>query len=138
VEKDKLKEITEAWQKETDEYVLKAVTKNLNEYPPEVRVIIREEAVKRGLIAYEITDADSDGLKFDVTITESGKDILVDADERRPKVVSIKLAKTIVIFFSICAVVGVVGVIFGLPEGILTAASGCVVYMAIEKIWSRR
>ena len=50
MEESKIKEIAAAWQSEIDSYVLKAATENINEYPPEVRIIIRDEALKRGLL----------------------------------------------------------------------------------------
>ncbi|MGB2806661.1 MAG: hypothetical protein WBC22_02895 [Sedimentisphaerales bacterium] len=46
----KIQEIKALWQEEIDEWVLKAVTKDLYEYPPEIQTIIREEAVQRGLL----------------------------------------------------------------------------------------
>ena len=60
-----LDEVKECWEKETDNYLVKAATIDLHEYPPEVQEIIKNEVKKRGLkgakfttssIAKEITD----------------------------------------------------------------------------------
>jgi predicted Zn finger-like uncharacterized protein len=48
-----LAEIKSAWQNESDEWVSKAVTTNIDQYPPEVAKIIQEEAIRRGLITQE-------------------------------------------------------------------------------------
>ncbi len=45
-----LQEIRKLWQQEMDKYVLEAATKDINEYPPDVRTVIQEEALKRGLL----------------------------------------------------------------------------------------
>ena len=44
-----LDEIKKSWEKETDNYLVKAVTIYLHEYPPEVQEIIKNEVIKRGL-----------------------------------------------------------------------------------------
>ena len=44
-----LEEIKELWKAETDEWVWKAATKNINEYPIEIQAIIKAEAVQRVL-----------------------------------------------------------------------------------------
>ena len=44
-----IEEIKELWKAETDEWVWKAATKNINEYPVEVQAIIKAEAVQRVL-----------------------------------------------------------------------------------------
>ncbi len=46
----KIQEAKALWQGEIDEWVLKAATKDLYEYPPDIQTIIREEAVQRGLL----------------------------------------------------------------------------------------
>ena len=43
-------EIKEMWAKEVDDYLLKAATEDLNNYPEEVQRVIIEEAHKRGLV----------------------------------------------------------------------------------------
>lgn len=45
-----IEEIKKLWQQEPGEVVLKAVTEDKEEYPPEIQNIIQEEAVKRGLL----------------------------------------------------------------------------------------
>jgi len=46
-----IEEIKKLWQQEPrDDYVLKAATKDKNEYPPEIQTIIKEEAIRRGLL----------------------------------------------------------------------------------------
>lgn len=45
-----LEEAKRLWQQESDRYVLKAATEDIEEYPPEVRAIINEEAIRRGLL----------------------------------------------------------------------------------------
>jgi len=131
----KLEKVREAWEKETDEWLLKTATKNLNQYEREVRVIICEEGVKRGLIAYEVKEAAPHDIEFQVTVTEKGQDISAELEETAPKVVSIKLVKTIVVFVSVAAVFGVIGLIFGVSAGILSAGGGYIMYMAMRKIW---
>jgi hypothetical protein len=135
VEKEELRKITEIWQKETDEWVLRAVTQNIDEYPPEVRTIIRDEAVKRDLITYEVNQEDTDKHQENIVIKTKGEDILNEATKISPRVVSVKLMKTIFILISIALVVLIVGLILGVPEGILAAVGGCAAYMAIRKIW---
>lgn len=46
-------EIKKTWQNEPDKWVLRAATKDIKEYPPEVAKIIRNEAINRGLITQE-------------------------------------------------------------------------------------
>lgn len=50
-----LDEIKELWEKETDNYLVKAATVDLQEYSPEIQEIIKNEVKKRGL----------EGTKFD-------------------------------------------------------------------------
>lgn len=51
-------EIIRSWQIVTDSYLLTALTKDMEEYPPSVRAIIEEEAMERGLVTRE-RDRDS-------------------------------------------------------------------------------
>ena len=73
------------WQGETDEWVLKAATENINEYPPEVRIIIRDEALKRGLLKYDLSKAGVKGLEFEAVKTDKGEDILTESEKTNPK-----------------------------------------------------
>lgn len=47
VDEKKIKEIIAAWQNEPDEWVLKAATEDIKDYPPEVQAVIKEEAKRR-------------------------------------------------------------------------------------------
>lgn len=46
-------EVKTLWQQEQDKYICKAVSEDLEEYSPEIQAVIREEALKRGLIKEE-------------------------------------------------------------------------------------
>jgi hypothetical protein len=48
-----LDEIKSQWEQEKDKYVLKAATEDLDEYSPEIQAIIKEEALRRGLVKEE-------------------------------------------------------------------------------------
>ena len=47
VDEKKIKEIIAAWQNEPDEWVLKAATEDIKDYPPKVQAVIKEEAKRR-------------------------------------------------------------------------------------------
>jgi len=70
-------------------------------------------------------------------VTDKGQGVFADVKERSPKVVSVKLGKTIIVLVLVGIVCGIVALIFGLPEGIITACGGYFVYLYIEKVWSR-
>ena len=46
-------EVKTLWQQEQNKYICKAVSEDLEEYSPEIQAIIKEEALKRGLIKEE-------------------------------------------------------------------------------------
>ncbi|MBC8179666.1 hypothetical protein H8E88_00955 [candidate division KSB1 bacterium] len=46
--KEKIEEIKELWQKESDKWILQAV-KDIEQYSPETQAIIKDEAIRRGL-----------------------------------------------------------------------------------------
>lgn len=50
LKKEEIQKIRELWQKEADEWLIRAINQDVNEYPKEVIAIIQEEAEKRGLI----------------------------------------------------------------------------------------
>ena len=49
IDKSKLDEIKRLWEKEVDNYLIKAATVDFNEYPLEVQQIIKDEVNRRGL-----------------------------------------------------------------------------------------
>lgn len=53
--KKPLEELKNLWEQETDKYLMKAATKNIKEYPGEVRAIILDEVNRRGLTYEEPT-----------------------------------------------------------------------------------
>jgi len=59
--KEKIEEIKGLWQKEPDKWVLQAV-KDIEQYSPETRAIIKNEAIRRGLIKHYAGETGSNGL----------------------------------------------------------------------------
>lgn len=137
MDETKIREMTAAWQNETDEYVLKAATENINEYPPEIRIIIRDESLKRGLLKYDLSKAGVKGLEFEAVVTDKGGDILTESEEKSPKIFSLRVIKTYVALCVCAAIAGLIGLIFGLPESIITVVGGTIAYAVIQRIWAR-
>jgi len=134
----KIREIGAAWQNETDEYVLRAASEDIDEYPPEVRIIIRDEAVKRGLLKYELSKPGVKGLEFEAKITDKGKDILIESEGTSPRFFSVRVVKTCVALCTIGGIAVVVGFTFGLPESVITAIGAYVMLEAGDRIWASR
>ncbi|MBN2455789.1 MAG: hypothetical protein JXB29_04495 [Sedimentisphaerales bacterium] len=107
-------EIKAAWQDETDEWVLKAAIDNINKYTPEIRIIIRNEAVKRGLINYKISKAGPNGLEFEALTTKKGKFTLEEGVEKDTKVFITKSTKSIFILTTIALISLLIGSMWGL------------------------
>ena len=65
-----IEEIRKLSRQETDKWVLKAVTKNIGEYPPEIQAVIREEALRRGLIEYKDIEDSQKSLEAKASVCE--------------------------------------------------------------------
>ena len=130
--------IKSLWQGETDEWVLKAATENINEYPPEVRIIIRDEALKRGLLKYDLSKAGVKGLEFEAVKTDKGEDILTESEKTNPKSFLLRAVKSYVVVCVIGGIIYWVGLIFGLPKAIIIPIGGGICYLIIERICASR
>ena len=127
--KQGIEEIKAAWQKETDEWVLKAATTNINEYPEEIRIIIHKEAIKRGLLKCSANR---------ITMTEKAEEVLADAEEIDPKVFSVRVVKTYIVIVVVGTIFALFGYIFGLPEAFVISGAAFFTMAAADKIWQRR
>ena len=62
-DKSELEKIKMRWKKEADEYLIKAATIDLNEYPAEVQQIIKNEVSSRGLEGIEYRPSTIDKIR---------------------------------------------------------------------------
>ncbi len=126
-EEESIEHIRELWAQSGDDDVLRAY-QDIEGCRPEVRPIVREEAIRRQLI-----HVDDSG---EPVTTEKGKDVQFEIDQRTSRVVLLKIGKTIaVVLFGAL----VIELFQGTTGRTVTPTVGCgLVALWIFEIWSRK
>ena len=129
-----LKDIARAWSRETDAWVVKAASEHAGDYPPEVRAIIHDEALRRELISRRSNACESGDVSFEFSATEKGKQAVIDWRESGPRASAAWLGRRFVAGVATALVIAAVSAIFGLREGAISGAALYACYLAIERI----
>ncbi|MBC8378019.1 MAG: hypothetical protein H8E62_02480 [Planctomycetes bacterium] len=81
MKKEELENIKRLWEKESDEWLIKAIYQDSKEYPKDVLLLIRDIAKKRKLI--KSCDKFDEGNDSCIKLSEKGLDIKTDLDKKK-------------------------------------------------------
>ena len=123
---ERLNDTREMWAQENDEWVVKAALEDIEEYAPAVKQIIREEALRRRLIAEK--NAEAGGAEGRVAITEKGMEILATTKVESPGFFMRSALLAYGTSGVVCAVVLTAGYWLGLPERVVIMG-GAVIFL---------
>jgi len=133
---ERLNDTREMWAQENDEWIVKAALEDIEEYAPAVQKIIREEALKRRLIAE--TNAEAGGADGRAAITEKGIEILARDKVESPGF----FVRSALLAYGTVAIVGAglfaAGYWLGLPERAMTIVGALILLSCCAKIKAYR